>query len=119
MAVAEELRQRTFVFACRIVVLCRELTQDVQTRDIARQLLRSGTSAAANYRAACRARSKREFVAKLGVVVEEADEVMFWLDLLDATGTRVDRALRVEAQELLAILAKSQSTARENLTRHE
>ncbi len=80
-----------------------------------RQILRSGTSVAANYRAVCRARSKAEFISKIGVVVEEADETVFWLELLVDTGI-VRKAkmnnLLVEANELLAIFAASQWTAR-------
>ena len=82
---------------------------------IGRQVLRSGTSVAANYRAACRARSKAEFVAKLGIVVEEADETVFWLELLvDAQVIRHAQIANVvtEANELLAIFAASQRTVR-------
>jgi four helix bundle protein len=79
------------------------------------QVLRAGTSVAANYRAACRARSKAEFIAKIGVVVEEADEAVFWLELLVEAGTvKAERlnALLGEANGLLAIFAASQRTAR-------
>ena len=69
-----EVRERTKKFAIRIVRLFRSLLKSDDARTIGRQLLRSGTSVAANYRAVCRARSKAEFVAKIGVVVEEADE---------------------------------------------
>jgi four helix bundle protein len=82
---------------------------------IGRQVLRSGTSVAANYRAVCRARSKAEFVAKIGTVVEEADETVFWLELLVesdlASQARMDGLLK-EANELLAIFAASQRTAK-------
>jgi four helix bundle protein len=80
-----------------------------------KQALRSGTSVAANYRAVCRARSKAEFIAKIGVVVEEADETTFWLELLVETGTVREqrmRSLMSESNELLAIFAASQYTAR-------
>jgi four helix bundle protein len=90
------------------------------SREMGRQLLRAGISVGANYRAACRGRSRREFIAKLGVAVEEADETVFWLELIEATGTRGTddlKALRMEAQEILAILARSQRTARENASR--
>lgn len=80
-----------------------------------RQLLRSGTSVAANYRAACRARSKAEFISKIGTVVEEADETVLWLELLEDTHVvpkaKIDDLLR-EANELLAIFAASQRTAK-------
>ena len=80
-----------------------------------RQLLRAGTGAAANYRAVCRARSKAEFIAKIGVVVEESDETVFWLEMLVETNLvsprKMEDLLR-EANELLAIFAASQRTAR-------
>ena len=109
------LQDRTKQFAIRIVKLCRSLPKTEEARIIGRQLLRSGTSVAANYRAVCRARSKAEFIAKIGVVVEEADETVFWLELLGETGI-VDQKklvnLLLEANELLAIFAASQRTAR-------
>jgi len=78
-------------------------------------VLRSGTSVAANYRAVCRARSKAEFISKIGTVVEEADETVFWLELLVETNivraNKMDDLLR-EANELLAIFAASQRTAK-------
>jgi len=111
----EELKERTKRFAVRIVHLFRELPHTEEAQVIGKQLLRSGTSVAANYRAVCRARSKAEFVAKIGVVVEEADETVFWLELLvDSTivaATKLD-GLLAEANELLAIFAASQRTAR-------
>jgi four helix bundle protein len=114
---AAELKDRTKRYAIRIVKLYRSLPKTDEARVIGRQLLRSGTSVAANYRAVCRARSKAEFIAKIGVVVEEADETVFWMELLVETGivlkTRLDDLL-VEANELLAIFAASQRTARLN-----
>jgi len=83
----EQLRDRTKEFALRIVRLFRSLPRSPEAQVMGRQLLRSGTSVGANYRAACRSRSKAEFVAKLGTVVEEADESAFWLELLIETGT--------------------------------
>ena len=80
-----------------------------------KQLLRCGTSVAANYRAVCRARSKAEFIARIGVVVEEADETVFWLEMLVDSNTVPPKALAPllkEANELLAIFAASQRTAR-------
>src|SRR5262249_11685641 len=98
----EQLRDRTKQFAIRIVRLFRSLPKTEEGRIIGRQVLRSGTSVAANYRAVCRARSKAEFVAKIGTVVEEADETIFWLELLIETGvisqTRTDGLLK-EANE--------------------
>ncbi len=83
---ADELRQRTKRFAIRIVTLFRSLPRSPDAQTLGKQLLRSGTSVAANYRAVCRARSKAEFVSKMGIVVEEADEAVFWLEVLTETG---------------------------------
>ena len=117
MVIADVLKERTFGFAAQAVEFCQTLPEDWKTREIGRQLLRSATGMAANYRAACRGRSRREFIAKLGVAVEEADEAVFWLELIERTrlsdGPAL-KAVRVEAQELRAILARSHRTAREN-----
>ena len=109
-----ELLERTKQFALRIFKLVGALPQTIQGRAVAAQLIRSGTSVAANYRAACRARSKPEFVAKLGVVEEEADETAFWLELI--IETELLRAVKVkplltEASEIVAIIASSKKTA--------
>ena len=112
---SEILKKRTKAFSIRIVKLFRALPTTDEARVIGRQVLRSGTSFAANYRAVCRARSKAEFVAKIGVVVEEADETVFWLELLNDLGIITVsklQALLQEANELLAIFAASQRTAR-------
>src|SRR3989441_4166191 len=81
-----DLRERTKAFALDIVRLVQRLPRDRAADVIGRQLLRAGTSVAANYRSARRARSRREFLAKLGIVEEEADESVFWLDLLTEAG---------------------------------
>ena len=112
---AEKLKNRSKQFAIRIVKLFRSLPGAEDARIMGKQVLRSGTSVAANYRAVCRARSKAEFIAKIGVVVEEADETIFWLELLVETGIVREprmRSLMIEANELLAIFAASQYTAR-------
>src|SRR3954469_14474625 len=100
----------------RIIRLYRSLPYRTDTQVLGKQLLRSGTSVAANYRAVCRARSKAEFVAKLGVVTEEADETAFWLELLSDNGivpkSRMN-ALLTEARELTAIFTASKHTARQ------
>lgn len=113
---AAELKQRTKDFAIRVVKLYRSLphTPDVQT--LGKQVLRSGTSVAANYRAVCRARSKADFISKLGVVLEEADETVFWLELLIETGVlSADRTndLLSEANELLAVFGASLRTSKQ------
>jgi four helix bundle protein len=109
------LQARTKQFAIRIVKLFRSLPKTEEARVIGKQLLRSGTSVAANHRAVCRARSKAEFIAKVGVVVEEADETVFWLELFAETGIVEQNKLMnllLEANELLAIFAASQRTAK-------
>jgi four helix bundle protein len=109
-----ELIDRTKQFALRVIKLVGELPRTIEGRAIASQLMRSGTSVAANYRAACRARSKPEFVAKLGTVEEEADECAFCLELIIDAGLRSEskiRPLLSEASEIVAIMASSKKTA--------
>lgn len=111
----QELRDRTKQFAIRIVRLFRSWPKTAEAQVIGRQLLRSATAIAANYRAACRARSRAEWVAKMGVVVEEADETLLWLELLVEIGiVKPERMklLLLEANELLAIFSSSRHTAR-------
>jgi len=110
-----DLRERTKAFAIGIVRLVEELPRGRVADVIGRQLLRAGTSVAANYRSARRARSRKEFLAKMGIVEEESDESSFWLDLL--VDTRLVTAVRVsdlrhEAGELVAITVASIRTAR-------
>ena len=109
-----ELLARTKQFALRIFTLVGALPKTIQGRAVAAQLIRSGTSVAANYRAACRARSKPEFIAKLGVVEEEADESAFWLKLIMETNllsaSKMEPLLS-EASEIVAIMASSKKTA--------
>src|SRR5438309_7465067 len=104
----EKLRERTKRFALRVLNMCKALPKTEEARIIGRQVLRSGTSVAANYRAVCRARSRAEFISKVGIVVEEADETVFWLELLVETSIvaadKMEDLLR-EANELLAIFA--------------
>ncbi len=112
----EQLRARTKQFAIRIVRVFKSLPKNDEARIIGKQLLRAGTSVAANYRAACRWRSKAEFISKVSVVVEEADETAFWLELLIETSIIPEVRLRdllTEANELLAIFAASLWTARQ------
>jgi len=111
---AQELKERTKQFALRLMRLVDALPKTPKGRAIASQLVRSGTSVAANYRAACRGRSKAEFISKLGVAEEEADETALWLELIIADRLlpekKVDSLLR-EANELTAILAASYISA--------
>ena len=102
-----ELKQRTKDFALRIIKLVEALPPSTTGTPIGRQIVRSGTSVGANYRAACRARSRAEFAAKIGVVIEEADETAFWLELIVASGLLPEarvQSLAKEADELTAIL---------------
>jgi len=78
----KEMKDRTRKFAVQVVLLCRELPNTLDGRRLGQQLIDSSTSVAANYRAACRARSRAEFIAKLGIVLEESDESLFWLEFL-------------------------------------
>ena len=116
MTKPEQLRSRTKAFALRILRLYRVLpTAKADAQVLGKQLIRSGTAVAANYRAACRSRSKAEFIARIGVVLEEADETVFWLELLSESGlVPAERlaALLEEARELSAIFGASQRTAR-------
>ena len=112
---ADQLRGRTKHFAVRVVKLFRELPKTTDAQVLGKQLIRCGTSVAANYRAACRGRSRPEFIAKLGVVAEEADESVFWLEMLSDCGIVSEKAvaeLLREAHELSAIFSASQHTAR-------
>lgn len=109
------MRVRTKEFALKIIRLTRTLPKTEEARVIGRQLLRSATSVGANYRAVCLARSKAEFIAKMGIVLEEADESIFWLELLeDATIVRKGEttALHREAGELGAIFGASLRTSK-------
>lgn len=111
----EEMRRRTKEFAKRVIALCRQLPNTREGRLIGDQLFRAGTSVGANYRAACRARSKADFISKLGIVLEETDESLYWLEILSET--RVVKAdllapLMAEARELVAIFVSSLSTAK-------
>lgn len=98
-----------------MINLCRQLPKTEEARLVGKQLFRSGTSVGANYRAACRGRSKADFIAKLGVVLEEVDESLYWLEILAETGvvkTDLLAPLMNEANELVAIFVASLNTAR-------
>jgi len=112
----EELRTRAKKFALRVIRMSQALPRTREANVIANQLLRSATGMAANYRAAGRSRSKVEFIAKIGVVIEESDETVFWLEMLAESGMVKPAKLegiQKEAHELLAIFAASRRTARE------
>jgi four helix bundle protein len=107
---AQELKERTKQFALRVMRLVDALPKTPKGRAIAGQMVRSGTSVAANYRAACRGRSKAEFISKLSVAEEEADETALWLELIIADRLLPEKkvaSLLREANELIAIIAAS------------
>ncbi len=109
------MKLRTRQFAVRIVSVVRSLPRTREADIIGRQLLRSGTAVAANYRAVCRSRSHAEFISKMNVVVEEADETVFWLEFLVDTEILAAEKLTLlikEGNELLAICAASLRTAK-------
>jgi four helix bundle protein len=113
---AKTLQAGTKRFAVRVVQMFRALPKTGKAQIIGKQVLRSAASMASNYRAACRSRSRTEFAAKMGVVVEETDETVFWLELLvesDTVPSAKMRAIIAEANELLAIFSASRRTARE------
>jgi len=110
----DNLKQRTKEYALQVIRLVRALPSKPEGWVIGKQLLRSGTSVGANYRAACRARSRAEFVAKLGIVIEEADESAFWLDLIIESGLLKEdlvEPILKETDEILAIMISSSNTA--------
>lgn len=112
---AEGFKKKTKDFALRIIRLVQSLPRNRVCDAIGGQLVRSGTSPAANYRAACRARSRAEFVAKMGTVEEEADETMLWLELLVESGIMQRPLLEPliqEANEIVAMSVSSKKTVR-------
>src|SRR5204862_1518180 len=110
-----DLKKRTKEFALRILKFVDVLPKTTAGRALASQIVRSGTSVAANYRAACRAKSTADFIAKMSIVEEEADETLFWLELLDESKlvpAAKLTAIKQEANELIAITVDSIKTAR-------
>jgi four helix bundle protein len=114
---SEALKERTMLFAVKTLRLIDRFPRAVGAEVIARQLAKSATSVAANYRSACTARSRRDFIAKLGIVVEEIEESVYWLELivrLQVIAVASLPALSAEAIELRAIFSRSLGTARAN-----
>ncbi len=114
------LKKRTKQFALRVIHLTESLPAGKTADVIGRQLLRSGTSVAANYRAACRAKSPADFIAKMGIVEEETDESVYWMELLVEAGIVKESLLQPlmqEANELLAITVASINTAKKRKTK--
>jgi four helix bundle protein len=114
---AEQLRERTQQFSLRVIRLFKALPKNEEARVIGRQLLRPGTSVGANYRATGRARSRKEFISKMNIVLEEIDESVFWIELLEKAGIVSSKrlaALLDEANQLLLIFSAAVRTARRN-----
>ncbi|MBA3439187.1 MAG: four helix bundle protein [Pyrinomonadaceae bacterium] len=112
-----EMKQRTKAFALRVIKLVEALPHGRTADVMGKQLLRCGTSVGANYRASCRAKSPADFIAKMSIVEEEADEAMYWMELLvESNLVSQDRvaALMDEANQLVAIIVSSIKTARTN-----
>jgi four helix bundle protein len=112
---AEKMKARTKAFAVQIVNFFRTLPKTEEARVLGRQMLRAGTSEAANYRAVCRAKSQADFISKMKTVVEEADETLFWLELIEETQICASEeltAVMIEADELLRIFSSALCTAK-------
>ena len=116
----EELKTRSKTFALRVIRLVSFLPLNMQANIIGRQLLRSATSVGANYRASCRSRSDKDFLARMGIVEEEADETMYWMDLL--VGSNLVKQenitdLMQEAEEIPKIMIASIRTTKARISR--
>lgn len=111
-----ELKTRTKQFALRVINLVNALPKSQAGKVLGNQLLRSGTSVGANYRAACRARSQSDFIYKLGLVEEEVDESLYWMELIVDSGLVKEKRMRdimQEANELIAIFTASLKTSKQ------
>ena len=114
---SNELKRRTKRFALDVLNFSDQISRSPRNDVIQRQLIRSATSVAANYRAACRARSRADFINKLGIVEEESDETLFWLEVLDESEICQKASLvplEDEAKQILAIMTSSRKTAKQN-----
>ena len=112
------MKEKTKMFALAILATTRSIADNPQSRVLKDQILRSSSSVAANYRAACRAKSYRDFIYKLGVVEEEADETLFWLEILEESGIMRKEEVQVlmkENVEILAIVVASIKTAKSKI----
>ena len=111
----EHMKMRTKDFALSVIRMCRALPSTDEAQIIKRQILRSATSVGANYRAACRARSNAEFFSKISIVIEEADETLFWLEVLQETGIFKPELLETlykENEEILKIMVSARSKSK-------
>jgi four helix bundle protein len=112
---SEDLKKRTKAFAVQIIKFYKSLPRTDEARVLGRQVLRSGTSVAANYRAVCRAKSSADFISKMGTVVEEADETLLWLELFEEAeilAAEKVKILKKESDELLRVFSRALNTAR-------
>ncbi len=111
----KDLQRRTKQFALETIRFSSALSGGMEQQIIKRQLIRAGSSVGANYRAACRARSRKDFISRMGIVAEEGDEVQYWLELLEELGPGSSpelQRLKKEASEIIAIMVASINTAR-------
>jgi four helix bundle protein len=114
----QEMKRRTKEYAKRIIKLCRSLPDSWEARRVSDQLFRAGTSVGANYRAACRARSKVEFISKLSIVLEETDESLYWLEIIAETKMLQEKlllSLMQEGNELTAIITSTINTSKRSI----
>ena len=112
-----EFKRKTFSLGLACIRLVRSMKRDMVGEVIGRQIVRCGTSVGANYRAACRAKSRPDMIAKLGIVEEEGDEVLYWLEMLVASETVESadvRAIMAEAESILRLTVASLRTLRSN-----
>jgi four helix bundle protein len=115
----DELKLRTKKFALRVIKLYRSLPKEKDAQVLGHQMLRSGTSVGANYRSACRARSQADFISKITIVEEEADETSYWIELLFESGIMKKQLLEdllKESNEITAIFTSSGSTAKSKIS---
>ncbi len=111
----EDFKKRTKAYALRIIAFLQTLPRNPTCVVLGRQLLRSGTSVGANYRSACRAKSRLDFISKMGTVEEEADETLYWLELLVESGEVTQQSVQqllAEGDEILSLVVASINTAR-------
>ncbi len=117
----EEMKKRTKKFGVDVILFCDSLKQCKATSVVTYQLIKSATSTGANYRAACRGRSQAEFFSKICIVVEEADESLFWLEIIDDSKLSSDHAelnrLLNECTEIVKIVTKSKDTTYKNINK--
>lgn len=116
----DDIKKRTRTDAVRIIKLCNALPKTIASLEIAKQIIRSSMSVGSNYRAACRAKSQLDFIYKIAIIIEEADETLFWLEIIEEANL-IDsdklKPLMKEYNDLVAIFSASSKTAKLNLTK--